>query len=148
MKIANGADHSGFELKNQLRDELRKAGHEVHDCGAAALDPEDDYPDYARQVARAVGSGADQRGILVCGSGAGMAIAANKVRGVRAIVGENVAEVRLTRQHNDVNVLSVGARFMDPKEVREAVRAFLETPFEAGRHQRRVDKIAAMESES
>ena len=148
MRIAIGADHAGFDLKNRLRDELRAAGHEVRDFGANSEEPLDDYPDYAFPVAHAVSSAEVDKGILVCGSGAGMAIAANKVRGVRAIVGENIEEVRLTRSHNDANILSLGARFLAPQLVDDAVRIFLETPFDGGRHKRRVDKISAMESGS
>jgi ribose 5-phosphate isomerase B len=149
MKIAIGADHAGFELKNQLGDALRQTGHEVCDFGTNSAQSSD-YPDYAVRVAKAVASGAVERGVLVCGSGVGMSIAANKVRGVRAALGVNLEEVRLTRAHNDLNVLTLGARFTDPVLARELVRAFLETPFEdrdndSGRHARRVAKISQME---
>ena len=147
MKIAIGADHAGFELKNQLGDVLRQAGHQVCDFGTNS-DESTDYPDYASRVAKAVAGGTAERGVLVCGSGVGMSIAANKVRGVRAALGVTPEEVRLTRAHNDANVLTLGARFTDPAAARELVRAFLETPFEGGRHQRRVAKISQMEDEA
>ncbi len=144
MKIAIGADHAGFELKNEVGEALRRAGNEVIDFGTHS--PEStDYPDYARQVAETVASGAAERGVLVCGSGVGMSIAANKVAGVRAALGVNPEEVRLTRAHNDANVLTLGARFTDPATARDLTRIFLETPFDGGRHQRRVGKITEME---
>ena len=148
MKIAIGADHAGFELKNQLGDVLRQSGHEVCDFGTNSTEAAD-YPDYAVRVAKAVRSGTVERGVLICGSGIGMAIAANKVRGVRAAVGVTPEEVRLTRAHNNLNVLTLGARFTDPMKARELVQAFLETPFEdGGRHERRVAKITQMEDEA
>ncbi len=146
MNIAIGADHGGFDLKNQLRDALIAAGHQVHDFGTNSAESSD-YPDYAGPVARAVADGAAERGILVCGSGVGMAIAANKVRGVRAAVGVTEEAVALTRQHNDANVLTLGARFTDPATAQNLVKTFLETPFEAGRHERRVAKISELENE-
>jgi ribose 5-phosphate isomerase B len=144
MKIGIGADHAGFELKNQLGDVLRQSGHEVCDFGTNSAESTD-YPDYAIRVAKAVKSGAVERGVLVCGSGAGMSIAANKVRGVRAAVGVDPEQVRLTRAHNDSNVLALGARFIQPMKARELVQAFLETPFDGGRHERRVAKISHLE---
>ena len=144
MKIAIGADHAGFDLKNQLGDVLRQGGHEVCDFGTNSAESTD-YPDYALRVATAVGSGAVERGVLVCGSGAGMSIAANKVRGVRAALGVSLEEVRLTRAHNNLNVLTLGARFTDPVKARALVQAFLETPFDGGRHERRVAKISQLE---
>ncbi len=151
MKIAIGADHAGFELKNQLGDVLRKTGHEVCDFGTNSAEATD-YPDYAVRVAKAVASGTVERGVLVCGSGVGMSIAANKVRGVRAALGVTPEEVRLTRAHNDLNVLTQGARFTDPARARELLQAFLETPFEdtnndRGRHARRIAKISQLESQ-
>ena len=146
MKIAIGADHAGFELKNQLGAALRKSGHEVCDFGTNSAESTD-YPDYARQVAKAVAAGTAERGLLVCGSGVGMSIAANKVRGVRAALGVNIEEVRLSRAHNDANVLTMGARFIEPALANDLVKAFLETPFEGGRHERRVSKLSQMENE-
>jgi ribose 5-phosphate isomerase B len=147
MKIAIGADHAGFELKNQLGDVLRQTGHEVCDFGTNSAEAAD-YPDYASRVAKAVASGTVDRGVLVCGSGVGMSIAANKVRGIRAALGVTVEEVRGTRGHNDANVLTLGARFTDPALAQQLMRAFLDTPFEGGRHERRVAKITQMEDEA
>jgi ribose 5-phosphate isomerase B len=146
MNIAIGADHGGFELKNQLRDALTAAGHSVRDFGANSAESSD-YPDYAGPVAHAVAKGEAERGILVCGSGVGMAIAANKIHGIRAAVGMTREAVALTRQHNDANVLTLGARFTDPATAQTLVETFLDTNFEAGRHERRVAKIAGLESE-
>jgi ribose 5-phosphate isomerase B len=146
MKIAVGADHAGFEIKNQVRDSLRRSGHDVRDFGTDNGDSTD-YPDYASVVGRAVAAGEADRGILVCGSGAGMAMAANKVRGVRAAVGSTPDEVRVLRAHNDANILTLGARFTDPAAIPELVRTFLETPFDGGRHQRRVEKMSKLEEE-
>ena len=146
MKIAIGADHAGFKLKNELGDVLRQSGHEVCDFGTNSTEATD-YPDYAVCVAKAVASGNAERGVLVCGSGVGMSIAANKVRGVRAALGVTPEEVRLTRGHNDLNVLTLGARFTDPAMARELMKVFLETPFEdGGRHARRVAKISQLEN--
>jgi len=145
MKIALGADHAAFPLKNHLRDALRQAGHEVTDFGTDSA-ASTDYPDYAKPVAQSVASGAADRGILVCTTGMGMCIAANKVDGVRAALAMNADEVRLTRLHNNANVLTLGAKYTDEATADELVRLFLETPFEGGRHQRRVDKIMAMEN--
>ncbi len=146
MKIAIGADHAGFELKNQLRDRLRAGGHQVEDAGTHSADSTD-YPDYAGAVGRAVASGQAERGILVCGSGVGMSIAANKIRGVRAALGVSREEVSLTRAHNDANVLALGARFLDGAVAGDLVDTFLSTAFEGGRHARRVAKIAGLEQE-
>jgi ribose 5-phosphate isomerase B len=146
MRIALGADHAGFELKNHLRDSLRAAGHQVDDAGTHSADSAD-YPDYARIVARAVAAGSAERGILICGSGVGMSIAANKVPGVRAALAYSHEVVALTRAHNDANVLTLGARFLDPAAALELVEIFLATPFDGGRHQRRVEKIAGLERE-
>jgi ribose 5-phosphate isomerase B len=144
MKIAIGADHAGFELKNRLRDWLRAEGHQVDDAGTHT--PEStDYPDYAGRVGRAVVDGRAERGILVCASGAGMSIAANKIRGVRAVLVSTVEQALLTRAHNDANVLALGARFLEQAAAEELVQVFLSTPFEGGRHGRRVEKITQME---
>jgi RpiB/LacA/LacB family sugar-phosphate isomerase len=146
MKIAIGADHAGFALKDQVRDALRQAGHDVVDLGANSTESTD-YPDFAGAVAHEVVSGAADRGILVCSTGVGMSIAANKVDGIRAALAFNPDEVRLTRAHNDANVLTIGARYTEPQAANEMVRVFLETPFEGGRHARRVGKIALLEKE-
>jgi ribose 5-phosphate isomerase B len=146
MKIAIGADHAGYALKDLVRDALRRAGHEVIDMGTNSAESAD-YPDYAGTVADGVVSGAVERGILVCSTGVGMSIAANKVDGIRAAIAFNVDEVRLTRAHNDANIITIGARYTDPEAAHEMVRIFLETPFEGGRHARRVGKIADLEKE-
>ena len=146
MKIAVGADHAGLELKNQLREVLRAAGHEVRDFGTATAESTD-YPDYAGQVGRAVARGDAECGVLVCGSGVGMSIAANKIRGVRAALAVNEEEVKLTRLHNNANVLTFGARFISFDTAKKLMRLFLDTPFEGGRHERRVGKITELEKE-
>jgi ribose 5-phosphate isomerase B len=147
MRIAIAADHAGFHLKDELRDELRAGGHDVIDYGTDS-ETSTDYPDYAATVARAVAEGQAERGILVCATGVGMSIAANKVPGVRAALATNADEVRLTRAHNDANVLTLGARYTDAPTARELVDVFLHTDFEGGRHARRVDKIRALETAS
>lgn len=147
MKIAIGADHAGFALKDQVRDALRQAGHEVVDVGTNSAESTD-YPDYAGAVAHDVVSGAAERGILVCSTGVGMSIAANKVDGIRAALAVSPEEVRLTRAHNDANIITIGARYTDAQKANEMVRVFLETPFDGGRHARRIEKIAQLEKES
>jgi ribose 5-phosphate isomerase B len=144
MKIAIGADHAGFSLKEQLRLKLAAEGHQVVDFGADS--PEScDYPDFAQSVGRDVAQGRSDRGILVCSTGIGMAMAANKVDGVRAAPAESEDEVTLTRQHNDANVLTLGARYLDATRAMELIDIFLKTEFAGGRHARRVAKIAQME---
>jgi ribose 5-phosphate isomerase B len=144
MRIAIGADHAGFELKEQLRAALQAKGLEVQDFGTNSGESTD-YPDYAAKVAGTVATGKADRGILVCSTGVGMSIAANKVPGIRAALGTNEEEVRLTREHNDANVLTLGAKFMNEPEAAKLVDVFLVTGFDGGRHQRRLDKITAIE---
>lgn len=144
MKIAVGADHAGFSLKEFLRRELEAAGHEVTDYGAHAPESSD-YPDFAHKVAGAVAEGMCERGILVCFTGVGMSISANRHRGVRAALAYNSDVVELTRRHNDANVLALGAKYVSPAQAREWVRIFLETPFDGGRHERRVNKMESGE---
>lgn len=144
MRVAIGADHAGFLLKEAIKRALPAMEVEVEDLGTGSADPVD-YPDFAAPVAHGVASGAYDRGILVCGTGIGMAMAANKVAGVRAAPAGDVVTTRLAREHNDANVLTLGARITTPDRALEIVRVFLETPFEGGRHQRRVDKIAGLE---
>ena len=139
MKIAIGADHAGVQVKARLREGLRKAGHEVTDVGTEG-EASVDYPDFAQAVAHRVASGQAERGVLICGTGIGMCIAANKVDGIRAAKVNDPYEARMSRAHNDANVLCLGARVVDPSVMDEMVRLFLETPFEGGRHARRVDK--------
>ncbi len=144
MKIAIGADHAGFVLKENLRRQLAAEGHEVEDFGTDS-EQSCDYPDFAQAVAREVAQGRSDRGILVCGTGIGMAIAANKIAGVRAAPAESIEEVRLPREHNDANILTLGARFLDPAHAGEMVNVFLNTEFQGGRHARRLAKIARLE---
>jgi ribose 5-phosphate isomerase B len=145
MHIALGADHAGFLLKDALKRTLDELGATYEDFGTASAEAVD-YPDLARAVAQAVAGGGFDRGILVCGSGVGMAIAANKVRGIRAAVMADAAAAALARQHNDLNVLTLGARQVPEARAGEIVKAFLATPFAAGRHGERVRKIHAIES--
>ncbi|MEK6608230.1 MAG: ribose 5-phosphate isomerase B [Myxococcota bacterium] len=140
MKVAAGSDHGGFALKRELCAALRAAGHEVADLGSHD-ETSVDYPDYARAVARAVARGEADRGLLCCGSGIGMAIAANKVAGVRAAVVSDPYSARMSRAHNDANVLCLGGRVVGGELAKDCLRAFLETPFEGGRHARRVAKL-------
>ena len=144
MTIAIGADHAGFALKQQLAEGLRQAGHSVIDDGTHGTESTD-YPDYAAAVARSVADGTANRGILVCSTGVGMSIAANKINGVRAALAMNPEEVQLTRRHNDANVLTIGARYTAPPVAAEYVKLFLETPFDGGRHERRLKKISQLE---
>jgi ribose 5-phosphate isomerase B len=146
MRIALGADHAGYELKEKIKQHLAASGISVEDKGTASTDSVD-YPDYARRVAEEVAAQRSQFGILVCGSGIGMAIAANKVPGVRAanVTSENEAE--LSRQHNDANVLALGARIVDEPKALGIVNKWLAASFAGGRHQQRVQKISAIERE-
>jgi ribose 5-phosphate isomerase B len=146
MRIAVGADHAGFELKEKIRELLVGRGFEVHDQGTNSADSVD-YPDYARKVAEEVAAHRADLGILVCGSGIGMAMAANKVPGVRAAHVTSEYEAQVSREHNDANVLALGARSLDPSTALQLVEKWLATPFAGGRHQRRVEKIAQIEKQ-
>ena len=144
MKIAIAADHAGFALKEKLRRRLAEEGHELVDFGADSADS-CDYPDFAQPVAREVAEGRADRGILVCSTGIGMSIAANKVTGVRAAPAQSEDEVRLTRAHIDAIVLTLGARYLDEPQAAGLVKIFLNTEFQGGRHARRIAKIAQLE---
>ena len=144
MRVAIGADHAGFSLKEAIKGLLAGLGIEVQDFGTGS-DASVDYPDFAARVARGVADGAFERGILVCGTGIGMAMAANKIAGVRAAPVTGLESAKLSRLHNDANVLTLGARLTAPALALDIVRTFLDTPFEGGRHQRRVDKITDLE---
>ena len=144
MRIALGSDHAGVELKALIIRELDDREFDYHDFGPSTDSPVD-YPDYAARVAESVSSGQFDRGILICGTGVGMAIAANKVPGIRAAQVTNSDGARLSREHNNANVLTLGARTTPVIEALKIVDAFLETPFRGGRHQRRIDKIMALE---
>src|SRR2546430_11244544 len=142
--VAVGADHAGFLLKQHLKEWLVAEGHRVVDAGTNSSDSVD-YPDYAAAVARAVSAGEAERGLLVCGTGIGMVIAANKVPGIRAGVCGDVETARLSRQHNDLNVLALAGRTTSLGHAIAIVRTWFETPFQGGRHQRRLTKVAGLE---
>jgi ribose 5-phosphate isomerase B len=144
MRIALGADHAGFVLKEHLRLRLQHEGHQVLDEGTHSTES-CDYPDFAAPVAHDLAAGRADRGILICGTGVGMSIAANKVAGIRAALGTVPEEVRLARAHNDANILTLGARFIEEPAADALVDVFLETAFDGGRHARRVAEIAALE---
>lgn len=145
MKVALGADHAGFALKETLKPMLDALGVEHHDFGTSTSDSVD-YPDFAQAVAEGVATGRFDRGILVCGTGIGMAIAANKVPSIRAAVVSDEDGARLCREHNDANILTLGARLTSPDRAQIIVGTFLGTSFDGGRHARRVDKIHRLES--
>ncbi len=139
--IAISSDHAGIDVKEALKAVVAEAGCEVLDLGTHG--PESvDYPDFADALTSAIGDGAAQRGILICGTGIGMSIAANRKPFIRAALCHGVTDARLSREHNDANVLVVGARTLGIETARDCVIAFLQTPFEGGRHQRRVDKMS------
>jgi len=140
MKLALGADHGGVDLKDELAAWLREQGHEVTDLGTNAHDSVD-YPDFAKEVAHRVLSGEADRGILVCGTGQGMAMTANKVPGVRAGVVSDTFSARMIAEHNDARILCLGARVVGPSLAQEIVSSYLGATFEGGRHARRVGKI-------
>jgi ribose 5-phosphate isomerase B len=144
MKIAIASDHRGFKLKNILSEFIKAKGHEVIDFGTHSDEP-CDYPDYIYPAAKAVQSKKAQRAILICYTGIGSAIAANKVRGVRAALAHNVKTSALSRQHNDSNVLVLAAGLIKTEEAKKIVSVWLKTEFEGGRHLRRVSKIAEIE---
>lgn len=146
MKVAIGSDHAGFEDKERVKKQLEELGVEYEDVGTNSTESTD-YPIYAAKVAERVASGAVEQGLLICGSGNGMQIAANKVRGIRAALAWNEETARLARQHNDANVLSVPARMISPEAVEQVVKSYLEAEFEGGRHQRRVEEISELEKE-
>jgi len=145
VRIAIGCDHRGLNLKQSVIELITDAGHSYQDFGCYTTDPVD-YPDIARKVAEAVAKGNFERGILICNNGIGMSMAANKVKGIRAALCYTAFNARRTRQHNDANILCLGAGEEQVQEpVSEIVNAFLTSEFEGGRHQRRVDKIKEME---
>jgi len=141
MKIAVGSDHGGFELKQQVVDFLSKAGHEVESVGCFGL-ASVDYPEFAEKVCALVQSGACERGILICGTGIGMSIAANRHRDIRAALCHEAFTARLSREHNNANVLCLGARVIGPELALEIVRAWVAAEFAGGRHQRRLDMLS------
>ena len=146
MKIAIGCDHRGFAAKQKLAAFIRQLGHELEDAGSFN-EEYSDYPDFAFAVAERVGVGETDRGILVCGTGIGMCIAANKVQGVRAASAHDLVTAEMSRRHNDANVLCLSADLQGEEMMERIVRLWLETEFEGGRHARRVDKIMKYEAE-
>jgi ribose 5-phosphate isomerase B len=147
MKIAIGSDHRGFEAKTRILAVMHQLGHEIHDAGAHGRDSVD-YPDFAFEVARAVSEGRAERGILICGTGIGMCIAANKVHNVRAAPCHDCITAEMSRRHNDANVLCLSADLLGEELMERMVRIWLETPFDGGRHARRVDKITRFEGQA
>ena len=145
MRVAIGADHRGFPLKAKLISFLKTKGVQVRDVGAYETDPPSDYPDIAGKVAREVAAGRVDRGILICGTGIGMSISANKIRGIRAAHCTSSKEAFLSRAHNDANVLTMGAMTTPAKKARQILGVWLKTRAEGGRHRRRVLKIARLE---
>ena len=144
MKVALGCDHAGYGLKEVIAGYLNRAGHEILDEGTYS-DDSCDYPDFAERVALRVVSGEAERGIIICATGVGMAMIANKVPGIRAVVCNDLYTARYSRLHNDANVLTLGARVVGPGVAEEIVRIWMETPFEGGRHSRRLDKLTEVE---
>ena len=138
--VAVASDHAGFALKTALADDLRALGHQVLDLGPASTEPVD-YPDFGHALARSVATGKAEMGVAICGSGIGISIALNRHRGVRAALCHDSLSARLSRQHNNANVLALGGRLIGVETARDALRTFLETPFDGGRHTARVDKI-------
>jgi len=144
--IVIASDHGGLDLKNALVEYLGSLGIGVHDLGTMNNDSVD-YPDYAAQVAQSLGRGDAGRGILICGTGIGMSIAANKFPGVRAALVNDEFTARMAKEHNDANILVMGGRVLQPDDAKRMVQIWIETPFEGGRHQRRLDKIASLEED-
>ncbi len=147
MKIAIGGDHAGFDLKETIKKDLVALGHEVDDLGACTYEPLDDYPDFAEAVALAVAQGRADRGIVTCGSGVGAAVAANKVKGVRASIAMESYTARQGVEHDDVNVLVMGGRVIGVEVARECLKAFMGATFSGEeRHLRRLNKVKAIEA--
>jgi ribose 5-phosphate isomerase B len=144
MKIALGSDHGGYDLKEAIGRSLAKDGHEIIDFGCSGKDS-CDYPDYGTGVARAVAAAQADRGILICTTGVGMSITANKIRGIRAALCADVLTAKMSRQHNDANVLVLGAKIVSEALALDIVTEWIAASFEGGRHQRRIDKIKELE---
>lgn len=149
MKVYIGSDHGGFELKNYLKAWLVEQGHTVEDCGNTVLDPADDYPQYALAVAQKVVQDPESKGVLICRSGVGVSITANKVKGGRASLATSLEEVAHAREHDDLNILALSGDYMSKEEAKTYVTAFLETKFSQGeRHVRRLKQISDYERNS
>jgi ribose 5-phosphate isomerase B len=146
VRVAVGADHAGFDLKGDLIHHLKELGHEVEDLGTDSEEPAD-YPPICAAVARTVRDGRADRGVVLGGSGQGEQIAANKVRGTRAALCNDLYTARMARRHNDANVLAMGARIVAPPLARQILEVWLDTEFEGGRHQRRIEQIGEIEAE-
>lgn len=144
MRISMGSDHAGFELKEEVKSQLEAAGHEVEDVGTHS--PEStDYPPFAAKAAELVAGGEADKGVIVCGSGVGVSIVANKVDGIRAVNAHDPAEAEMSRRHNDANVVTLSGARLSPEQAKPIVEAFLSTDFEGGRHARRVGEITEVE---
>lgn len=149
MRVAIGADHGGFALKSELIEQIKRLGHEVTDLGAHTLDPADDFPDFAVPVARAVANGRAERGIVICGSGVGASIAANKIPGARAAICHDTYSAHQGVEHDDMNVLCLGARVIGPAAALEVVQAFITARLDPHpRFRRRLEKVLAVERET
>ena len=146
LRIALGADHAGFQVKETIKRYLESVGHTVDDVGTGSEESVD-YPDFAREAASRVANAQDDLGVLVCGTGIGMTIVANKVPGIRAALVSDPATARLAREHNNANVLAVGGRVLNGEKAVEIVREFLAAEFAGGRHERRVNKISQLDGE-
>ena len=146
MKIAIGCDHGALDLKNKVIAHLTAKGYEVVNFGTDTLDS-CDYPDFAAPAAKAVASGECEKGIVLCTTGIGVSITANKVKGIRCALLSDVMSARMTRQHNDTNMMAIGAAVVGPMLALEIIDTWLSTEFEGGRHQRRIDKMMALENE-
>ena len=144
MKLVIASDHAGFSLKEEVRAYLAKTGHEVLDLGAFKCEPQDDYPDFAERVGEAIKDGEAPRGILICGSGVGVSIAANKIPGIRAAMCYDEDSARNSREHNGANVLTLGGKKISDGQMREIVRVWLSTDLTEERHRRRIAKIDAL----
>jgi ribose 5-phosphate isomerase B len=148
MRIAIGSDHAGFPLKQHIADFLREAGHEVLDCGAFHLDPLDDYPDFSKAVGEAVIAAKAERGVLICGSGVGASVAANKIPGIRAAMCHDTYSAHQGVEHDDMNVLVMGSRIIGVALAEELVGTYIRAVFSHGeRHVRRLEKIRAIENQ-
>jgi ribose 5-phosphate isomerase B len=144
VKIAMGSDHAGFELKEAVKTQLEAEGHEVEDVGTTSAESTD-YPPFAAKAAELVASGEAERGVLVCGSGNGVMIVANKIDGIRAVNAHDVDEAEMSRRHNNANVVTLSGQRLSPAEAAPIVDTFLATGFDGGRHERRVGEITAVE---
>jgi ribose 5-phosphate isomerase B len=147
LKVVVGSDHAGYELKEAIKKVFKDDGIEFIDLGTLNSDDSVDYPDYAAAVARKVASGDCERGVIVCGTGVGVAIAANKVKGIRAANCNEVVTARFSRQHNDANILTIGSRIVGSEVAKEILKVWLTTDFEGGRHATRVEKIHQIEND-